>query len=65
MKQHELVSYLDSYLQIDTFRAIDYSLNSLVVSAPDEREVKRVCTAVDASLSTFERAIDEIGRAHV
>lgn len=59
MKQHELVSYLDSYLQIDTFRAIDYSLNSLVVSAPDEREVKRVCTAVDASLSTFERAIDE------
>lgn len=59
MKQHQLVSYLDSYLQIDTFRAIDYSLNGLVVGSPDDREVERIAVAVDASLSTFERAIEE------
>ena len=37
MKQHDLVSYLDSYLQIASFAPIDYSLNGLVVSTPDEK----------------------------
>lgn len=59
MKQHDLVSYLDSYLQIASFAPIDYSLNGLVVGTPDEKEVTTVAVAVDASLSTFERAIEE------
>lgn len=59
MKQHDLVSYLDSYLQIASFAPIDYSLNGLVVSTPDEKEVRTIAVAVDASLSTFEKAIEE------
>ena len=58
MKQHDLVSYLDSYLQIASFAPIDYSLNGLVVSTPDEKEVRTIAVAVDASLSTFEKAIE-------
>ncbi|MCK9548550.1 MAG: Nif3-like dinuclear metal center hexameric protein [Sphaerochaeta sp.] len=59
MKQNDLVSYLDSYLQIASFAPIDYSLNGLVVGTPDEKEVRTVAVAVDASLSTFEKAIEE------
>lgn len=56
MNVHDLITYLDSYLQLDTYRSIDYSLNGLVFSSPDERIIRRVGVAVDASLSTFEHA---------
>ncbi len=59
MKQHDLVSYLDAYLQIASFAPIDYSLNGLVVGTPEEKEVRTIAVAVDASLSTFERAAEE------
>lgn len=58
MKQNELVAYLDTYLQIDSFREIDYSLNGLVFGPPD-RTIRRIGLAVDASLSTFEQARKE------
>ncbi len=58
MKQSELISYLDSYLQIGLFSPSDYSLNGLVVGSPEDRKVEKVAVAVDASLSTFERAIE-------
>jgi dinuclear metal center YbgI/SA1388 family protein len=52
MKQDELVSYLDEYLQI---RAIeDSSNNGLQVGGTDQ--VTRLAFAVDASLATFEAA---------
>lgn len=56
MKRSELVSYLDSYLEVASFVGIDRSLNSLVVG-PSDREVGRVAFAVDACQASFEGAI--------
>jgi dinuclear metal center YbgI/SA1388 family protein len=53
MKLKELVTYLDSYLQIA--RYTDRSNNGLQVQGSDE--VKRVAFAVDACLASFQRAV--------
>ncbi|HNX59433.1 MAG TPA: Nif3-like dinuclear metal center hexameric protein [Spirochaetota bacterium] len=54
MKRTELVHYLDSYLRTDAIS--DVALNGLQVEGSDE--VTRIAAAVDASLSTFEKAAE-------
>ena len=54
MKLKELASWLDDYLQLSEFD--DPSLNGLQVEGTPE--VRRVAVAVDASLSTFEKAAE-------
>ncbi len=56
MKRSELVDYLDSYLEIDSFAGIDRSLNALVVGGAD-CDVTKVAFAVDACQQSFEKAI--------
>ncbi|MGE4452895.1 MAG: Nif3-like dinuclear metal center hexameric protein [Sphaerochaeta sp.] len=58
MKRSELVTYLDVFLEVESFRGLDRSLNGLVVGGP-ERQVGKVAFAVDACFSTFQRAIQE------
>ena len=53
MKRDQLVAWLDTYLDIGTYRA-DPSLNGLQVAGAEE--VKKVAVAVDASLNTFQQA---------
>lgn len=57
MKRSELVTYLDTYLQVASFIGIDRSLNGLVVGGRD-RAIGRVAFAVDACLSTFQKALE-------
>ncbi len=57
MNRDELIRYLDSYLEIDAFSSFDYSLNGLVVGDPEQRDIKRISIAVDASLLTFKEAV--------
>ena len=54
MKLHDLVAWLDSYL--DTHSYNDISLNGLQVEGA--AEVQKIAVAVDSSLNTFEQAAD-------
>jgi len=56
MLRSELASFLTSYLDIDGYE--DISTNGLVVGSPEDREIQRVATAVDANLATFRMALD-------
>ncbi len=57
MKRNDLITYLDQYLEIDTYKNVDISLNGLQVGTND-REIKRVAVAVDACLQTINLAIE-------
>ena len=54
MTRDDLVTWLDSYLDINAYS--DPSLNGLQVEGAEE--VRKVAVAVDSSLSTFERAAE-------
>lgn len=56
MKRDDLVAWLDDYLELSAYAAVDPSLNGLQVAG--SKEVKKIAVAVDASLNTFERAAD-------
>lgn len=56
MQRHELVNWLDNYLNISAYK--DKSLNGLQVEGA--AEVKKIALAVDSSMKTFEQAA-EIG----
>lgn len=55
MKRNELTSFLNSYLRTEEFD--DYCPNGLQVEGSDE--VKKIVTAVSASVDLFEEAIDQ------
>jgi dinuclear metal center YbgI/SA1388 family protein len=54
MELHEVVNFLDKYLEINRFR--DSSSNGLQISGG--RDVERIAFAVDACMETFQRAKD-------
>ncbi len=54
----ELDSWFRSFLEIDNLARIDSSLNGVQVGDLDA-EVKRIAFAVDASLETFRRAVEQ------
>ena len=56
MLRSELTAFLSSYLALDDYD--DMSTNGLVVGAPEDKEIRRVATAVDANLATFRMAIE-------
>jgi dinuclear metal center YbgI/SA1388 family protein len=56
MELNKLVSYLDTCLEPE-FPLRDVSVNGL--QFPGKAEIKRVAVAVDASLETFEAAVEE------
>ncbi|MGH0052849.1 MAG: Nif3-like dinuclear metal center hexameric protein [Sphaerochaetaceae bacterium] len=58
MKRSKLVAYLDTFLELESFEGLDRSLNGLIVGGPD-KEIHKVGFAVDACLSTFEKALQE------
>jgi dinuclear metal center YbgI/SA1388 family protein len=58
MNIKELEGYISSRLSLQNFVQSDISLNGLQVGSPDQ-EIKKVVTAVDASLETFKRAHQE------
>ncbi len=58
MNTKELERYVHERLSLETYASVDASLNGLQVGSSD-KEIKKVVTAVDASLETFKRAKDE------
>ncbi len=56
MLRSELTAFLSSYLALGDYD--DMSTNGLVVGAPEDKEIRRVATAVDANLATFRMAIE-------
>lgn len=57
MKLTELTAYLSSRLELETYQLIDDSLNGLQVGRAG-KEVRKVVCAVDASLATFQAAVE-------
>lgn len=57
MKIEEIVQYLRTLLQTDVFKEADSSMNGLQVGRP-QKEVSKMCFAVDASLQTFKAAAE-------
>lgn len=57
MKLEQLNAYLYKRLNLEQFVASDSSLNGLQFGSPN-KEIKKVACAVDASLSTFEKAAE-------
>lgn len=57
MKLESIVSYLNGYLKVDGHPDYPPAYNGLQVEGP--ADVVRVATAVDASLATISRAIDD------
>lgn len=56
MKRNDLITYLDQYLDIDSYKNVDISLNGLQVGA-ENREIMTIAFAVDACLETINKAI--------
>jgi dinuclear metal center YbgI/SA1388 family protein len=57
MKLTELPAYLNTRLELETYQAADDSLNGLQVGRAD-KDIRKVVCAVDASLATFQAAVD-------
>ena len=57
MKLTELTAYLSSRLELEAYESIDESLNGLQVGRAD-KDVRKVVCAVDASLATFQAAVE-------
>lgn len=58
MKRDEFILKLNSYLEIDKYKAVDISLNGLQVGGKN-REIKIIGFAVDACLATIEKAVED------
>ena len=54
MKRDELVAWLDEYLNVNAIK--DVSHNGLQVESPDE--IRKVAFAVDATIASFEKAVE-------
>lgn len=57
MKIEVLTEYIRTRLNLDEFSSVDVSMNGLQVGRPG-KDVHRIVCAVDASLATFEKAVE-------
>lgn len=55
MKQSELISWLDEYLDVNSFSHADSALNGIQIAGPD-KNVERVAFSVDACQASLRRA---------